>query len=267
MRTVAFALLLVAGCYSGAKVTPDVNAAWRGRSRASIEAAWGTPKTVAAAGAGAALIWSYDTRHVELPSGGASLSVDVSRGAAGIDFAAELTPGKVWTRTTEVAVVVDAAGVIQDIRGPSVRWGAPADANLRSGVIFGMHAGMGRLDDTGTALPSGGLYLGGMLGPRLGLAGQYAMVFGKDDAGGAVGFAWGIAAHYWPAARIALHVGPALVLDLDPGFEDPALGPGLTGGASFAIVRSGSFVLDLRLDATAAPSATFGSVGVGVNVN
>jgi hypothetical protein len=257
------ALALLAGCYAGDKVSPDINKAWRGRSRASIEARWGTPEQVVAIEGGTALVWSYETKHVELPTGSASLEITETS----LDFAASLQPGSVWTSKTEVVATLDAAGTVQTIRGPSVRWGAPADANLRSGVIFGMHAGMGRLDDTDTALPSGGLYIGGMLGPRLGLAGQYSMVFGKDNAGGAVGFAWGLGVHWWPATKVALRAGPALVLDLDPGFDNAAVAPGINGGASFALVRSGSFVLDLRFDATAAPDATFANIGVGVNVN
>jgi hypothetical protein len=251
------------GCYGGPDAIPDINAAWRGRSRAAIEARWGKPQAEVAAGAGAALTWSFTRTGVSLPSGSASLKLE----PGAFDFEAEWSPGKVWTSTTSVVAVVDAAGVIQDVQGPSLRRGPPRGLNLRWGTIFGVHAGMGRLDDTGTALPSGGMYLGGMLGPRLGLAGAFSMVFGKDDAGGAVGFAWGINAHYWPAARLAVRAGPALVLDLDPGFEDAAVGPGLNGGASYALVRAGSFVLDLRLDLTAAPEAAFGALGLGVNVN
>ena len=58
-----------------------------------------------------------------------------------------------------------------------------------------------------------------------------------------------------------------MVLDLEPGLEDAALSPGGVGALSFALVRSGSFVLDARLDMTVSTSAAFGLVGVGVNVN
>jgi hypothetical protein len=126
---------------------------------------------------------------------------------------------------------------------------------------------MGRLDDTSTPLPSGGLYIGGMLSPTLGLIGCFSMVTGMDDEGGAIGFAWGMAVESWLATRLSVRGGAAMILDLDPGFEDPTLGPGLIGGASYALVKAGSFVLDLRLDVTAGPSAVFGNLGIGVNMN
>ncbi|MCB9558928.1 MAG: hypothetical protein H6709_00335 [Kofleriaceae bacterium] len=253
----------VAGCYHGARATRDVNRAWQGRSRAELEARWGRPATVAAQGDGAVLTWSISRQHVELPSASASLTL----APGSFDAQASWQAGKVWTSTTEVVAAVDAGGRVVGVDGPSLRWGAPRGLNLRWGAILGLHVGMGRLDDTGTPLPSGGLYLGGMIGPRLGLVGTMAMVSGSDDAGGAMGFAWGMGAQWWPSARVALRAGPALVLAFDPGFEDPSLGPGLDGAASLALVRAGSFVLDLRLDLVASPSSTFGSVGVGVNVN
>lgn len=45
------------------------------------------------------------------------------------------------------------------------------------------------------------------------------------------------------------------------------LGPGLGGGASYAVVKVGSFALDLRLDLVVGGAVAFGSAGVGVNLN
>ena len=183
------------------------------------------------------------------------------------DVAAAVQPGTITHSTTAVTAAVDGAGLVGDIRGPSLLWGRPDDANLRWGVLFGFHAGMGRLDTTSTPLPSGGLYIGGMLGPRLGLVGNFSMVTGKDDAGGAIGFAWGLSARYWPLARLSVEAGPAFVLALDPGFTNTTPDVGGSGAISYALVRGASFVLDLRFDATVATSTAFGCVGVGVNVN
>jgi len=213
--------------------------------------------------AGTALVWSHSHHHIELPSAEAELTIE----PGSIEGRAELRPGAVWTTSTQVTALVDASGVITDVRGPSLRWGPPAGLNMRWGAIFGLHAGMGRLDDTGTPLPSGGAYVGGMLGPRLGLVGCFSMVSGKGDGGGAIGFAWGVAAQWWPEARLWLRAGPAMVLAFDPGFDNAGLAPGATGGASYALVHAGSFVLDLRVDLTTSTRATFGSLGVGVNVN
>ena len=43
--------------------------------------------------------------------------------------------------------------------------------------------------------------------------------------------------------------------------------PRRIGAPSYALVRSGSFVLDLRFDATLSTAAAFGTLGVGVNAN
>ncbi len=252
------------GCYSGAPATRDVNAAWRGRSRHAIEARWGRAASVSAdTGGGTLLRWSHTHHHIELPSGHASLHVEPGL----VEGEAEVRPGAIWNSQTTVVAHVDGAGVIAAVEGPSLRWGPPDDANLRWGTILGMHVGMGRLDDTLTPLPSGGLYLGGMLSPTLGLVGCFSLVSGSDNAGGAMAFAWGMAAQWWPATRLWLRAGPAMVLDFDPGFEDATLSPGLTTGASYAVIKVGTFVLDLRLDLIASPSAVFGSAGIGVNMN
>lgn len=259
MRGLTLTLVLLAGCYTGARTSRDINAAWRGHGRGEIEARWGKPAAVQ----GDALVWTITHHHVELPSGQAQLHV----GPGQFDLYAEVQKGASWDTTTQAVATVDRAGTILAVDGPSLRWGPPRGENLRWGVVFGFHAGMGRLDDTGTMLPGGGLYIGGMLGPRLALVGVYQLGFGKGDGGGAYGMAWGMAAIYWPLARLNVHGGPAAVLSADPGFADDSFAPGVVTGVSYAAVRSGSFVLDLRLDATGAPGVVFGTLGVGVNVN
>lgn len=258
------ALALLGGCYTGARASRGINAAWRGRSIAELEARWGKPQR----GDAAHPEWVITGEHVELPSVRADASLVVEPGEAHGSLDAAVTPGQRWTyEAAVVTATVDAAGRIAAIEGPSVRWGAPPGANLRYGFLMGFHAGMGRLDDTDTWLPGGGLYLGGMLGPRLGLVGQFTLASGKGDAGGAMGLAASVGPQWWPLARLWLRAAPALVIDWDPGFDNGALRPGLGMAASYAVVRSGSFVLDLRLDTVATPAGAFGTVGVGVNVN
>jgi hypothetical protein len=286
MRTGIIALALAAaasGCYQGARVSRDVNEAWRGHARASIEARWGPAHVVDEVEDTVVLRWLRTRRFVTAPRVEVGeLSEDAEVGgtiAVGpVELGAEVKVaagapvvvvqrGKVRTRTSEVAAVVDAAGVIALVQGPSWRRGPPRGANMRWGPLLGLHAGLGRLDSTGTPLPSGSVHLGGMLGPRHGLVGTFSLVSGRDDAGGAMGLAWGMAAQYWPATRVWLRAGPALTLDWQPGFDDRTLGVGVTTGASYALVKAGAFVLDLRLDATVRRSASFGSAGVGVNFN
>ncbi len=262
-RGIVLIALACAGCYSGNRASRGINHAWVGHGRAEIVARWGAPAAEAMNGDTAVLQWSHSVRHVELPGGEAALRID----ADGFDASATLTPGATWTSSTDVRARISPAGTIVGVDGPSLRWGAPRGANLRTGVVLGLHAGPGTLDDTATPLPSGGVYIGGMLGPRLAMIGDFLMVTGKDDDGGAIDFAWSLALQYWPAARVQLHAGPAMILDLDPGFDDAALGPGLSGGASFAAIRAGSFVLDLRLDLALGLGTAFGTAGIGVNLN
>jgi hypothetical protein len=256
-------IALASGCYSGARAERGVNEAWRGRAGAEIEGRWGPPAARSADQGGAVLRWEHSRTHVDLPSAEAEVSV----GPGGAEMYGRVEPGQVWTSTTGAVARIGADGTIVAVEGASLRWGPPGDANLRWGTILGLHLGMGRLDDTSTPLPSGGLYIGGMLSPTLGLVGTYSLVSGRDEAGGAMGMAAGVAAQFWPVTRLSLRAGPALVLDFDPGFEDATLSPGLTGAAGFAWLRVGTLVLDLRLDLTVSPSATFGSLGVGINLN
>jgi hypothetical protein len=136
--------------------------------------------------------------------------------------------------------------------------------NLRWGLLFGADAGMGRLDRTPTPLPSGGAYIGGMLGPRLGLVGDVAMCTGAGGDRGHIGLVAGMGLQWWPSARVWLRAGPAAVLVTDDPTE---LTAGVETGASYAVVRLRVFVLDLRARMIAAPGAVMGSLGVGVAVN
>ena len=252
-------------CYSGSRATPDVNAAWRGHARATLEARLGEPGAVLPQSDGTSLLrWTRKGQHIELPSG----SLDVNVTPTSFDLRAEARPGRVENYEYDVAsAVIDPGGTVLRFDSSWLVAGIPPGLNLRTGVVFGLHAGAGWLDDAASPMPSLGLYIGGMLGPRLALLGAYAFVNGKDAGSFAMGHSWALAAQYWPAERLAVRAGPAMVLDLDPGLEDPTLSAGAIGALSYALVRSGSFVLDLRFDATLSTSAAFGTLGLGVNVN
>jgi hypothetical protein len=265
ITAIAAVLITAAGCYGRGDATGYTNEAWRGHTRAAIEASWGPPAAVTTAQGDTFLAWSHTTRHVELPSAEAELTIEPGH----VEAYAAVRPGRVIDgSTTTVTARIDATGRIVSVSGPSLyRWRPPDDANLRWGLIMGLSAGMGRLDDTSTALPGGGAYLGGMLSRTLGLVGTFHLASGTDDDGGAMGLAWGMAAQHWPATRLSVRGGAALVLAWDPGFEDVSLGPGVTGAVSYALVKAGAFVLDLRLDLVVGPAVAFGTAGVGVNLN
>ena len=279
MRRVVIASLCMIGCYTGAPATRDVSAAWRGRHRAEIEQRWGAPAVRGRDGTNAVLTWTHDNVHYELPSADASIAahpveaVGVVPGGAVVaratvlDVRAMFRPGEVWHTTTAAAALVDPSDTIERVDGASLRWGPPNDANLHWGTIFGLHVGMGRLDSTSTPLPSGGAYIGGMLAPTLGLVGTFSLAAGTGSTGGAMGFAWGVAAQWWPVNRLWVRAGPAMLLAFDPGFTNAALHPGVTTGASYAFVKVGTVAVDLRLDVSAGTSVAFGTVGVGVNLN
>jgi hypothetical protein len=259
MRAAAVALALSA-CYSGVRASRDIDAAWRGHSRAELEARWGRPADESHEDQ-TYLRFTHVHEQVELPGGSAAFSSG-PRHAEGF---VEVHAGAIWHTTTDAIAAVDPSGTIVDLRGHSVEWGPPEGANLHWGAIFGAHVGMGRLDDTGTPLPSGGLYIGGMLDPHLGLVGTYSFVSGNADAGSSIGMAAGIGAQYFESDRLALRAGPAAILWWSPGFSDTHATGGLDGSAAYAIVRAGTFALDLRLDVVAGPGVAFGSIGVGVN--
>lgn len=261
--TVLLALVCLAGCYTGARATRDVNSAWRGRTRAAIEARWGRPAAVDEQEGGTALVWSHTNKHVELPSGSAALRIEPGL----IEGHAEGSTGAVWTSTTEVVALVDGAGRIAEVRGPSLRWGPPRSSNLRWGTVLGAHVGMGQLDSTSEPLPGFGVYIGGMLSRRLALVGAYSFASGVGDDGLGIAMSGAVAAQWWPLTRLWLRAGPAMVISRLPGPADDGIDFGVAAGASFAVIRTRVFVLDLRVDATAAPEAQFGTVGVGANLN
>ncbi len=238
---------------------------WRGRTKTELVARWGKPTAVEAQANGAtALVWTREGHRIEqLPSGSFQFVLD----AEGLDAELIARPGVVVETRSHVVALVDTRGVVAAVSGRSLRLGIPDGVNMRWGFLFGVHAGMGRLDDTSTPLPSGGMYIGGMLSRTVGLVGTFSLASGTDDDGGAMGFAWGLGAQWWLSTRASLRAGPAMVLAFDPGFEDAGLEPGVNGSASYALIKSGSFVLDLRFDLTAGTSTSFGSFGVGVNVN
>jgi len=255
--------VLASGCYGHVDANRDTNRVWRGRTRASLEAHWGPPHEVIREASGTILRYSFSRSRVQLPDVSGYLETGPGRFEGQLAF----RPGVIEHIRHDALVGVGADGIIFDLRGPSLRWGPPDDVNMHWGFLFGAHAGMGTLDDTSTPLPSGGLYLGGMLSPTLGLVGTFSMAAGKDDAGGALAFAWGLAPQYWAHTRVWVRGGPAMILAFDPGFENAGIEPGVTTGASFALVRSGTFVLDLRVDLSAGTSTVFGTAGIGVNVN
>ncbi len=265
MRRLAPFVMLASACYSGSRAAPDVNAAWRGHARFELEARLGTPATAALPDGTSALRWTRTgTNVVALPS--AHLDVDITSSSISVDAAAN--PGVVERRRYDIAsAVVDPAGGVLRFDSGWLAAGIPSGTNLRTGVIFGAHGGMGALDDATSPMPSMGLYIGGMIGPRLALLGSYRFVNGKGAMGYAMGHAWGFGVQHWLSSRLAVGAGPAMVLDLEPGLQDPALSPGALGTLSYAVVRAGSFVLDLRFDATIATAVAFGTLGIGVGVN
>lgn len=265
MTTMRWILLcvLLSSCFAGHRASQGINKEWQGHSIGELRGEWGKASSSQATAEGSVHLWTITNHHIALPSLKGSLDV----GPEGLDLYAEARGGRRYQSKTVMQVLVDAQGRILSMQGPSIRWGAPKNANLRTGIVFGLRAGMSRLDDTATPLPSTGMYIGGMLGPRLALVGNYAFASGKDDAGGAIGMAWSLAPKYWVSSRMSVRGGPAMILAFNPGFEDVGLEGGIDASASYALVRAGSFVLDLRIDATAGPDTQFASVGVGVNVN
>jgi hypothetical protein len=257
---------ILTGCYTARSAAPDINAAWRGRARIDVETRIGAPTQQAQQPDGTiALRWVGHGINVrELPSG--HLSVKLTSTSFSIDAAAR--PGVVErTEFTRALAVVAPTGAILDFDGAFAA-GFPSGLNVRTGLVMGLAGGLGGFSNATTPMPSLNLYLGGMIGPRSALIGTYSFINAKDpDAGYAMGHAWGFGLQYWPAARLAVRASAAAVIDLDPGLDDATFAPGGVVGVGYALVRSGSFVLDARFDAVVSTSATFGMVGVGVNVN
>lgn len=268
------ALLLLGACYTGAPATRDVSAAWRGHPRAELHDRWGAP----AQQQGPVDVWTFQTEHIELPDFAASLHpvaavahVDapgvtgtaVVQGTA-LDVAWH--PGEILRVHHSAAALVDGNAII-DVQGEALHWGPPNDANIHWGTLLGAHVGMGLAGSTSTPLPSGHVYVGGMVTPVVGLVGSYSFASATGDSGAVVDQAAGVAAQYWPATRIALRAGPALILASKPGVTDFALKPGASVGASYAAIKVGTLALDVYADVCGGPGVAFGSMGVGVNLN
>ena len=268
-------LPLLAACYTHAPANRDVAAAWRGRTQTELVDRWGPP----AQRVGDVTVWSYSTRHIELPSARVDVDPVVATathvegpGVSGTAIVAVPAVKVAWQPGEILELQHDAAalapnGVVADVQGEALHWGPPNDVNLHWGAILGIELGMGRLANTPTPLPSGNMYLGGMIGPQLGLVGTYSFVAGSAEAGSAIGMAAGFAAQYWPINRLWLRGGPALLLAWDPGFTNARLEPGVTVAASYAVIKIGTLALDVRLDAAGGPGTAFGTVGVGINMN
>lgn len=279
----ALVLVPLAACYTGAPANRDVQAAWRGRGVAELTDRWGAARRNVQDADMRGQIWGYETTHLELPSAHAEVTrtpvttTTTVAGPAGaatvavtgtaVHVEAGLEPGAIWRTTTEAIAWVDPADRVARVDGAALHWGPPNDVNLHWGAIYGAHVGLGRLDTTATPLPSGGVYLGGMLTPTLGLVATHTLAAGTGATGGALGLATGMAAQWWPVNRLWLRAGPAMVIAWSPGFRDASLRAGAQAGASYAFVKVGVLALDLRFDVVAASGTTFGTLGVGVNVN
>ena len=261
----ALCLLALAGCYSGSRAASDVNAAWRGHARVEVEAKLGKPTAVVPQADGASVLaWSRTGINIaSLPSG--SLHVDIT--PASFDFHAEAQPGVVEKYQFDVATAVaDPNGTLLRFDSGTLAAGIPDGENIRTGIIYGLSAAAGVLSSATSPMPSLGLYMGGMIGPRTALLGAYQFVNGRGDDGGAMGHSWAFAIQHWPEARINVRGGGAMVLD-DTNAAGARLSPGAVGAVSYAFVRAGSFVLDARFDATLSTKTAFGMFGIGVNVN
>ncbi len=271
--------LCLAGCYTGAPANRDVATAWQQRTRAEIEGRWGPPAASDRRDAASLETWTFNRVHFVLPGGSATVAVrpvtvDAAAGPVALhaqgnllELAASVHPGAIIHSTTSAVALVDPAGVVTRVDGAALHWGPPNDVNLHWGTIFGAHVGLGRLDTASSPLPAGSAYVGGMLGPTLGLVGVFDLAAGSSDQGSAMGLGAGIAAQWWPVNRLWLRAGPAMLLTFDPGFTNAALRPGVTAGASYAIIKVGVLALDLRFELDAGSSTAFGSAGIGINVN
>ena len=262
-----FALIVLAtGCYTANSAATDINEAWRGRARIDLEARIGPATQQAQQPDGnLALRWvGHGVNIKSLPSG--HLDLKITPTSFSLDAAAK--PGEVEKyEYTRALAIVAPSGTLLDIDAAFAA-GFPAGSNARTGIVMGLTAGMGSVIEAGTPMPSVGVYIGGMVHPRLALIGTYNFVNAKDSQRGfAMGHAWGFGVQYWVLPRLTIRGAPAAVIDLEPGLENPTFSAGAATGIGFAIVRSGSFVLDVRMDAFVSTSTLFGMAGIGVNVN
>ena len=253
-----------AGCYSGPRAAQDINLAWRGHARGELEARLGTPVIEPQPDGRSALRWTRRGHDVRLASG--HLRLDVT--PTSFDLDTTVRPGEIRAYDYDIAsALVDPGGTVVEFESGRLAAGIPDGMNARTGVVFGLAVGMGRLDDAATPLPSLSTYIGGMIGPQLALVGAYTFANGAASGEYVHGHAWAFAAQYWVTERLSLRAGPAMVIDVDAMPGHAALRPGGVGAVSFAVIRAGSFVLDLRLDVTLSTSSAFGVLGLGVNVN
>ncbi len=265
MRLLALTLLAT-GCYTARSAAPDINTAWRGRARVDLEARIGPATQQAEQPDGnLALRWvGHGVNIKSLPSG--HLDLKITPTSFAIDAAAKPGEAEKYEYTRALAIVAP-NGTLLDVDA-AVAAGFPPGFNAHTGLVMGLTAGMGGIIEAGTPLPSVGVYIGGMVHPRLALIGTYSLVNGEDaQLGYVMGHAWGLGVQYWVRPRLTVRGGPAAILHFDPGLENPTFSSGATGGVGFAIVRSGSFVLDVRADAVVSTATLFGMAGIGVNVN
>ena len=249
-------------CYTGPRAARDVNLAWRGHARIELDARLGVPRVMEPQANGTTLLrWTHRGHdHFELPGGTFALNLTPTQ----LDAHAEFRPGSIQAVEYDVAAaLIDPNGTVLSFDSGWLAAGIPRGMNARTGIIFGLHGGFGRLDDASTPMPSVGAYIGGMLTADIALLGAYAFVNGKTGDEFVQGHSWGLAVQYWPTERFNVRAGPAMVLNTDP----VGLAPGGIAAASFAVIRAGSFVLDVRFDATVSTASAFGTLGVGVNVN
>jgi hypothetical protein len=263
----ALALLALAGCYSGSRAAGDVNAAWRGHARVDVEAKLGAPTAVVAQADGTSVLaWSRTGINVaSLPSG--SLRVDIT--PASFDFHAEAQPGVVEKYQFDVAkALVDRNGMLVRFESETLAAGIPKRANIHTGIIYGASPAFGfHKCSMRHWRPSLGAYMGGMIGPRTALLGAYQFVNAGCEDGSPVGHTWAFAVQYWPLARLNIRGGAGMVLDDAVWLREARLSPGILAAASFAVLRVGSLVVDVRFDSTVSTKTAFGMFGVGVNVN
>lgn len=261
----SLALAVATGCYTAARATPTVNVAWQGHARATLEGRLGAPAEALAQPDGATLLlWTRRGTTITLPEGGFSLRLTPTS----FELDAAARPGTVTHDEVDLAkALVGPDGRVLRFDGAFLAAGVPDGLNLRTGLVMGLHGGLGRLDDGASARPGVGAYLGGMISPRVALVGAYTFLTASTGGDLVQSHAWSLAMQRWMTSRLAMRVGPALVLDTDPEPSDVNLRLGATGALSFALVRAGSFVLDARVDAVGSPTSLAAAVGVGVHVN
>src|SRR5665647_3811082 len=149
-------------CYTSTRAARDVNLAWRGHARIELDTRLGAPRVSEPRPDGTThLRWSHRGHtHVELPSGSFGLDLTPNH----FDAHAELRPGIVEAVEYDIAsALIDPNGTVLAFDSGWLAAGIPGGMNARTGIIFGLHGGFGRIDDASTPMPSLGAYIGGML--------------------------------------------------------------------------------------------------------